>query len=191
MEAYLPNYCYRDKPVQIKGIVNHYFSAVNVDPDNKFNLRTCYNLMHDLNAPKENRLQFPDVLPSTMKRSYASAHCLIGRKGELWLTVPEDRQAYHAGKSEYNGLKNWNQWSYGVEWIGTKDSGFTKAQYTTAAKLHYRLMKEYGIPPSMVVGHETVSPGRKFDPGISTGNFKMNHLKRMIRELALEKAGLN
>lgn len=180
MEMYLPEYCYRNRTVQHKGIVNHYFSAVNVDPDNKFDLRTCWNLMHDLNAPKENRIQFPNVIPDSMKRSYASAHCFIGRKGELWLLVPEDKQAYHAGKSDYHGLRSWNQWSYGVEWIGSATSGFTMAQYNTAARLHARLMKDYHIPKVMLVGHEEVSPGRKKDPGIATGNFDMKRLKDLI-----------
>jgi N-acetyl-anhydromuramyl-L-alanine amidase AmpD len=180
MEVYLPEYCYRNKPVQIKGIVNHYFSAINVDPVKKYDLQTCWNLMHDLNAPKDNRFQFPDVLPINVKRSYASAHCFIGRKGELWMTVPEDMQAYHAGKSLYRGLTSWNQWSYGIEWIGSSKSGFTAAQYATAARLHFRLMQEYQIPLSMVVGHETIAPGRKKDPGIATGNFDMDRLITLI-----------
>ena len=171
MEAYLPSYCYRDKPITLKGIVIHYFSAINVDPENKFDNVTCWNLMHDLNATKENRLQFPNVLPDSMNRSYASAHCMIGRKGTNMIMVPENKQAYHAGKSEYNGISNWNQWSYGIELIGSKDSGFTDTQYTVCAKHCAGLMKEYGIPLDMVVGHETVAPGRKFDPGIFSGNF--------------------
>jgi len=183
MEMYLPDYCYRNKAIDMKGIVIHYFSAINVDPENKFDNQTNWNLMHDLNASKENRLQFPKVLPDRMKRSYASAHCMIGRSGKNMILVPEDKQAYHAGKSYYKGVSSWNQRSYGIELIGTKDSGFTEAQYKTCAKVCANLIKEYAIPLNMVVGHETIAPMRKFDPGIATGNFDMKKLKQMIKEL--------
>lgn len=180
MEAYLPEYCYRNKPVKLKGIVIHYFSAINVKPRMKFDNQTCWNLMHDLNAPKENRIQFPDVLPETMKRSYASAHCMIGRAGKNMIMVPADKQAYHAGKSSFGGITNWNQWSYGIELIGSKDSQFTDAQYRTCAKVCARLMDEHPISIDMVVGHEEVAPNRKVDPGIATGNFDMERLKSLI-----------
>jgi len=180
MEVYLPSSCYRDKPLKIEGIVIHYFSLINVQPDEPYNLQDNWQLMMDLNMPKANRQKYLTKHGDPANRMYASAHCLIGRKGELWLTVPSDKQAYHAGVSRYNSRSNWNGLSYGIELIGSKTSGFTDAQYETCAKHTAALANEHNVPTDMIVGHEDISPGRKVDPGIKTGNFDMARLKREI-----------
>ena len=183
MENYLPNDCYRDKPLIIEGIVIHYFSLINVQPNDPYNLQDNWQLMMDLNMSKENRQKFLNKHGDPGNRMYASAHCLIGRNGELWLTVPADKQAFHAGVSRYAGRSNWNALSYGIELIGSATSGFTDAQYATLIKHVYSLMKEHNVPLDMVVGHEDIAPGRKNDPGILTGNFDMNRLRLEIYNL--------
>jgi len=179
MEMYLPSNCYRDAELVPKAIVIHYFSAINVEPKDPYNLVSNWSLMCDLNLPKDKRDHY--LKDDRDKRYYASAHCFICREGRVVLTVPEDRQAYHAGKSEYMGFRNWNTFSYGIELIGSATSGFTDAQYIQCAKHCARLMREYKIGLDWVVGHEEIAPGRKKDPGIATGNFDMIRLKRLIK----------
>ena len=184
MECYLPSHCYRNKELKITAIVIHYFSCIYVQPKNPYDLRDCWMLMNDLNLPRNNRIQFLKAVKSPPRRMYAAAHCFIGRKGELHLTVPEDRQAYHAGKSYYKGKSNWNVFSYGIELVGSARSKFTDEQYKTCAEHCQMLMKANPkITLDWIVGHETVSPGRKKDPGIATGNFDMERLKLMIQEI--------
>jgi N-acetylmuramoyl-L-alanine amidase len=45
----------------------------------------------------------------------ASAHIVIGRKGQIVQLVPFDKQAWHAGKSQWNGLEKMNKYSIGIE----------------------------------------------------------------------------
>lgn len=187
MEVYLPSDCYRDKPLEIQGLVVHYFSLINVQPNDPYNLQDNWQLMMDLNMPKASRQKYLNKHGDMANRMYASAHCLIGREGELWLTVPADKQAYHAGRSHYKGRSNWNGLSYGIELIGSKTSGFTDAQYATLAKHCADLILEHRFHIDMLVGHEDVAPGRKFDPGIATGNFDMVRLKQDIAKIVLVK----
>jgi len=188
MEAWLPSTCYRDSPLAIEGVVIHYFSCLNVQPNDPYNLQSNWDLMLDLNLPKSQRMHFLNKHGDPDKRLYASAHCLIGREGELWLTVPQDKQAYHAGVSHYKGRSNWNALSYGIELIGSATSGFTYAQYITCSKHCAQLCNEYEIDIwEMVVGHEQIAPGRKVDPGIMTGNFDMNKFLLMVNKFKSDK----
>lgn len=180
MEMYLPSYCYREAALKPEALVLHYFSCINVLPKDPYNMQANWNLMHDLNAEKPNRLQFLNKHGDKFKPYYGSAHCLVGRKGELWLTVPEDKQAFHAGRSSYMGRANWNNFAYGVEMLGTSSSRFTERQYEVTSKHCAPIIKENHISLDMVVGHETIAPGRKTDPGIATGNFEMDRFKDLI-----------
>jgi N-acetylmuramoyl-L-alanine amidase len=45
----------------------------------------------------------------------ASAHIIIGRGGQIFQLVPLNIQAWHAGRSEYKGLKSLNQFTIGIE----------------------------------------------------------------------------
>ena len=47
--------------------------------------------------------------------SGVSAHVVIDRDGTVIQCVPFDRQAWHAGPSEYGGRIRLNQWSIGIE----------------------------------------------------------------------------
>ena len=45
----------------------------------------------------------------------ASAHVVIGRRGEVFQLVPFNVQAWHAGESRYKGRSGLNRWSVGIE----------------------------------------------------------------------------
>ena len=45
----------------------------------------------------------------------ASAHLVIGRQGELFQLVSFDTEAWHAGRSSYDGRANLNRYSIGIE----------------------------------------------------------------------------
>jgi N-acetyl-anhydromuramyl-L-alanine amidase AmpD len=157
IEKLLPAYCWSRKPLnQVDGIVIHYFSAVNVDPDNADRMDVCYNLFMDLNRPKARREFYmrEDAWPSD--RLYASAHILIGRGGEVWKLVPFDRRAHHAGVSEMNGRQHCNAWTLGIELIGTDESGFSKEQYEALADLLVELEWNHDFSRDNVQGHDTI-----------------------------------
>ena len=165
---FLPPNCYGGK-ITPSGLIVHYFSCINVDPDNPYDIDNCRVLFEDLNLDEKDRTKYKDI--GSKERLYASAHLLIGRENDCIKLVPENKKAYHAGVSYYKGLKNWNKFSLGVELVGSEDSGFTDFQYNALAWYTQMCMAKYGFSFDMVAGHETIAPDRKYDPGISTGNF--------------------
>ncbi len=95
-----------------------------------------------------------------------SAHCLISRTGELTQFVNLEQRAWHAGVSCFDGVENCNDYSIGVELEGTDDTPYTEPQYRTLAALSQTLLSSYPeLIASRIVGHSTIAPGRKTDPG--------------------------
>jgi N-acetyl-anhydromuramoyl-L-alanine amidase len=95
----------------------------------------------------------------------ASAHALIRRDGQIVQYVPFGARAWHAGRSEYRGRKECNDFSIGVELEGASTVAYTDAQYQALTGLTCALLATY---PSMsreaIAGHGDVAPGRKSDP---------------------------
>ena len=95
-----------------------------------------------------------------------SAHVLIERNGICTQFVGFDQRAWHAGQSCYQARQRFNDFSIGIELEGTDDVTYEPIQYSTLAKMTNSLMTEYpAIFVANIVGHETISPGRKTDPG--------------------------
>jgi AmpD protein len=94
-----------------------------------------------------------------------SSHFLIRRDGELVQYVPCDRRAWHAGRSNWQGRDNCNDFSIGIELEGTDHDPYTSAQYARLNELVTLLRQHYGIPPQALAGHDQIAPGRKTDPG--------------------------
>jgi N-acetyl-anhydromuramoyl-L-alanine amidase len=92
-----------------------------------------------------------------------SAHFYIRRSGELIQFVHTDNRAWHAGKSEWEGISGCNDYSIGIELEGSDSQPFTEAQYQTLLHLLNDLKTRY--PIRSIVGHEHVAPQRKTDPG--------------------------
>lgn len=92
-----------------------------------------------------------------------SSHFLIRRGGELVQFVPCGRRAWHAGVSSWRGRAACNDFSIGIELEGADEVPFEDAQYATLAALARALCARYPIADT--VGHSTIAPGRKTDPG--------------------------
>lgn len=101
------------------------------------------------------------------RRSRVSYHYLIGLDGRLYRCVLESFKAWHAGRSAWHGREiagSVNPIAIGVGLTNDGSRPYTSAQYDTLASLLSDVMTRYRIPPSDVVGHNQVSPGRKTDP---------------------------
>lgn len=124
----------------------------------------------------------------------ASAHIVVGRNGSIDQIVPFNKKAWHAGVSKYNGRKNVNDFSIGIEidnhgwldaagrpklraedifhgkrgpysqWEKYKPQQLEAVERTIAA-----ICSEYDIAD--IVGHEDIAPGRKQDPGPALDEF--------------------
>ena len=108
-----------------------------------------------------------------------SAHVLIDRSGVCTQFVGFDQRAWHAGQSCYQGRQRFNDFSIGIELEGTDDLAYEPAQYQMLATMTNALMSVYpAISLANIVGHETISPGRKTDPGRA---FDWQRYKRALR----------
>ncbi len=95
-----------------------------------------------------------------------SSHVLVRRDGHLIQYVPFAKRAWHAGKSIFQGRKNCNDFSIGIELEGADEIPYTKAQYQRLALLTQVLINHYpAITWDRIVGHSDIAPGRKTDPG--------------------------
>ena len=98
-----------------------------------------------------------------------SAHYLIDEDGQGYQLVDDDKRAWHAGVSYWNGIEDVNAHSIGIELVNPgHEFGyrvFPEAQINVLMELCQGLMAEYGIPSKSVLGHSDIAPARKQDPG--------------------------
>lgn len=103
-------------------------------------------------------------------KASASAHYVIGLDGCTVAMVPEDKKAWHAGQSIFQGQKDKNNsvnsFSVGIELVGDGNSAaYTEQQYQALIELCKTLRSRYKLSDQQFTGHEFVAPARKNDPG--------------------------
>ncbi|MFP4603186.1 MAG: 1,6-anhydro-N-acetylmuramyl-L-alanine amidase AmpD [Halochromatium sp.] len=95
-----------------------------------------------------------------------SAHLLIRRDGELLQFVEFERRAWHAGRSAFEGRRECNDYSIGIELEGSDEIPFQPVQYSRLAEVTALIQARYpAITPARITGHQDIAPGRKTDPG--------------------------
>lgn len=98
-----------------------------------------------------------------------SAHYMIEEDGRVFRLVPEDRRAWHAGRSFWAGERDINSRSIGIELVNPGHEWgyrpFPEAQMRALVDLCADLLARCPIPPHHVLGHSDVAPLRKQDPG--------------------------
>jgi N-acetylmuramoyl-L-alanine amidase len=98
-----------------------------------------------------------------------SAHYTVGTDGRVYVHVPEERRAWHAGVSFWAGEANVNGCSIGIELVNPGHEfgyvPFAEAQIAALIELAHTILTRHPIPPERVLGHSDVAPARKMDPG--------------------------
>jgi N-acetylmuramoyl-L-alanine amidase len=98
-----------------------------------------------------------------------SAHYVVEENGVIWRLVPENRRAFHAGVSCWEGKSDLNSVSLGIEIVNPGHEWgyrpFPDAQMSSVEHLCRDLVVRYSIPAHRVVGHSDIAPARKSDPG--------------------------
>jgi N-acetylmuramoyl-L-alanine amidase len=98
-----------------------------------------------------------------------SAHYLVEEDGRIFRLVPEERRAWHAGQSFWQGTSDCNGASVGVELVNPGEEfgyrPFPHAQVKALVALIVEIRSRWTIPDSRIVGHSDVAPDRKQDPG--------------------------
>lgn len=103
------------------------------------------------------------------EQAEVSAHYLIEEDGRVFQLVAEDKRAWHAGVSCWQGRNNLNHSSIGIELVNPGlEFGyrrFPKAQIDSLINLLHGIKTRHKIPASRYLGHSDVAPLRKDDPG--------------------------
>ncbi|MEZ6002485.1 N-acetylmuramoyl-L-alanine amidase [Hyphomonas sp.] len=103
-----------------------------------------------------------------------SSHYLLWEDGRVDQMVPEDRRAWHAGVSSWQGDEDLNSRSIGIEIVnGGHDfpqpggglPPYPTAQIDALIELCHRILAGHDIPQTRIVGHSDIAPSRKQDPG--------------------------
>lgn len=98
-----------------------------------------------------------------------SSHYLIDEDGRIFRLVADERRAWHAGVSSWQGAGDINDRSLGIELVnpghehGYRD--FPDPQIAALEALLGDLLARHRVPPRRVLGHSDVAPARKEDPG--------------------------
>jgi len=98
-----------------------------------------------------------------------SAHYVVEENGVIWRLVPENRRAFHAGISCWEGERDLNAVSLGIEIVNPGHEwgyrAYPEVQMASVEVLCTDLISRHAIPAHRVVGHSDIAPERKADPG--------------------------
>ena len=94
-----------------------------------------------------------------------SSHYLIDENGKIYQLVEEEKRAWHAGISSWQGEKDINSRSIGIELYNKGSEPFSKKQMEALEKLCRDILDRHNIPENRIVGHSCIAPNRKQDPG--------------------------
>ena len=151
-----PNCDQRPKNSEIKLIVIHNISLPpeNFEPEN---VKKFF----------KNKLDFKShEFFQEIKDLKVSSHFLIDRSGKIYQFVSVYERAWHAGVFSFNDQENCNDFSLGIELIGSDNTSFEDNQYDSLRGLIEILRNTFPkIKKENIVGHSEIAAGRKTDPG--------------------------
>lgn len=134
-------------------------------------------------ASQDSRVQFIvihytegnfDSALKTLTEGPVSSHYLVAENPvAVYQLVPEDRRAYHAGVSSWEGMTGLNASSIGIEIVNhgflDTESGpyqpYPEAQIARVVALVKDIAERHAVKPNRIVGHSDIAPSRKVDPG--------------------------
>ena len=109
-----------------------------------------------------------DILCDSTREHRVSAHYVLAEDGTLYGLVPEERTAWHAGRSHWRGREALNGTSIGIEIVnlhGDKHD-YPAVQIAALVELCQGIVARHpAIVARNVVGHSDIAPQRKIDPG--------------------------
>jgi N-acetylmuramoyl-L-alanine amidase len=111
-----------------------------------------------------------------LSRGEVSSHYLIDRApAKIYRLVDENRRAWHAGESEWQGRTWLNSSSIGIELVNpgyeqTADGRrlwypYPEPQIDALILLLKDIMQRHGLKPGAIIGHSDIAAQRKVDPG--------------------------
>ncbi len=115
----------------------------------------------------------PERSLQLLTKTGVSSHYLIDEK-KIYRLVDENRRAWHAGESQWQGRTWLNSSSIGIEMVhpgyletesGRHWLAWSEAQIETLLMLLQDILQRHDLGIDSVVGHADIAPQRKVDPG--------------------------
>ena len=143
-------------------VIDHSHPSLNQDS------RVQFIVLHYTSASEQRSL-------ALLTHGEVSSHYLIGdRPATIYQLVDENRRAWHAGQSEWQGRTWINASSIGIEIVnpGYRDTPggrvwypYTEPQIKAVIALVRDIAQRHHIEPRHIIGHSDIAPLRKTDPG--------------------------
>lgn len=128
---------------------NRYRSPRN--PERKIRRSTELIVLHTTEAPARSSLN--------KLSDRGEAHFCVTEEGQVYSIVDRDREAFHAGRSMWNGREDVDKFSIGIECVGYHNKPMPKVQLAAIRDLVKELKSMYRIPDERVVCHSHVAYG--------------------------------
>jgi N-acetylmuramoyl-L-alanine amidase len=98
-----------------------------------------------------------------------SSHYMVEEDGRIFHLVPEERRAWHAGASFWQGERDMNSASIGIEIVNPGHEfgyrPFTEPQIAAVIALVADIRTRWSIEQDKIIAHSDVAPARRQDPG--------------------------
>ena len=86
-------------------------------------------------------------------------HFCVTEEGNIYRIVDRDREAFHAGRSMWNGAEDVDRFSIGIECVGYHNKPMPLVQLYAIRDLVHELMSMYRLSDDKVVCHSNVAYG--------------------------------
>jgi N-acetylmuramoyl-L-alanine amidase len=113
--------------------------------------RTLYIVLHTTEGAEAG------ALDKVWRRG--ETHYFVATDGRVLRIIDPAKIAAHAGRSMWEGHRNIDNFSIGIEVVGTYDRDITAAQYSSLNALLAQLKSRYGIADRNVLTHSMVAYG--------------------------------
>ena len=130
-------------------VSNRYRSPRN--PERAVRASTELIVLHTTEAPARSSL--------TKLCDRGEAHYCVTEDGTIYAIVDRDREAFHAGRSMWNGKEDVDKFSVGIECVGYHDKPMGIVQLRAIATLVKELKAMYRLGDDRVVCHSHVAYG--------------------------------
>lgn len=143
---------------------------------------TAGNFADSIKTLTGNSVSTHYLVPNMEDKTYINAGF---NEMRIFNLVDESDKAWHAGSSYWEKKLSLNDTSIGIEIVNKasfRDGKFTFPPYPSSqiealvALLQNILHRHPDIPPTNIIGHSDIAPGRKSDPGPSFPWKKLNEL---------------
>ena len=128
---------------------NRYRSPRN--PERRVRASTTLIVLHTTEAPARSSLN--------KVSDRGECHFCVTEEGTVYRIVDRDREAFHAGRSMWEGKEDVDKYSVGIECVGYHNKPMSIVQLRAIAALVKELQAMYNIPDHRVVCHSHVAYG--------------------------------